>query len=65
MHGDAVQNNSAANRNTNTTALWIIIDFPSYKEVYKQREMWHSARVAEISEEICMFQPGHCQATGT
>jgi hypothetical protein len=26
----AAQNDSAANRNTNTTALWIIIDFPSY-----------------------------------
>jgi hypothetical protein len=27
--------------------------------------MWRSAQRAEISEEICMFQPGHCQATGT
>jgi hypothetical protein len=26
--------------------------------------MWHSAQRAEISEEICMFQPGRCQATG-
>jgi hypothetical protein len=29
-HSDAVQNDSAANINTNTTVLWIIIDFPSY-----------------------------------
>jgi hypothetical protein len=29
-------------------------------EEYKQGEMWHSAQRAEISEEICMFQPGHC-----
>jgi hypothetical protein len=27
--------------------------------------MWHSAQRAEISEEICTFQPGRCQATGT
>jgi hypothetical protein len=27
--------------------------------------MWHSAQRAEISEEICMFQPGRCHATGT
>jgi hypothetical protein len=31
--------------------------------------MWHSAQMAKISEEkwiyVCMFQPGHCQATGT
>jgi hypothetical protein len=31
---------------------------------YKLGEMWHSAQRAEISEEICMFQPGCCQATG-
>jgi hypothetical protein len=36
-----------------------------YKEEYKQGEMWHSAQWPEISEEICMFQPGRCQATGT
>jgi hypothetical protein len=48
-----------------------IVSFPSftwlykYKEEYKQGEMWHSAQRAEISEEICMFQPGCCQATGT
>jgi hypothetical protein len=47
------------------------VSFPSftwlckYKEEYEQGEMWHSAQRAEISEEICMFQPGHCQATGT
>jgi hypothetical protein len=47
-----------------------ILSFPSFtwlykcKEEYKQGEMWHSAQRAEISEEICMFQPGHCQATG-
>jgi hypothetical protein len=29
-HGDAAQNDSAANRNTNTTALRIITDLPSY-----------------------------------
>jgi hypothetical protein len=33
-----------------------------YKEEYKQGEMWHSAQRVEISEEICMFQPGRCQA---
>jgi hypothetical protein len=27
--------------------------------------MWHSAQRAEISEEICMFHPGRCQARGT
>jgi hypothetical protein len=32
-HGDAAQNDSAANRNTNTTALRIIIDLPSYKSL--------------------------------
>jgi hypothetical protein len=48
-----------------------IVSFPSftwlykYKEEYKQGEMWHSAQRAELSEEICMFQPGRCQATGT
>jgi hypothetical protein len=48
-----------------------IVSFPSftclykYKEEYKQGEMFHSAQTAEISEEICMFQPGRCQATGT
>jgi hypothetical protein len=52
-----------------------IVSFPSfawlykYKEEYKEGEMWHSAQRVEISEEIwihvCMFQPGHCQATGT
>jgi hypothetical protein len=30
MHGEAAQNDSAANRNTNKTALRIIIDLPSY-----------------------------------
>jgi hypothetical protein len=30
MYSDSVQNDSAANINTNTTALQIIIDFPSY-----------------------------------
>jgi hypothetical protein len=30
MHSNAVQNNSAANMNTNTTVLRIITDFPSY-----------------------------------
>jgi hypothetical protein len=44
-----------------------IVTFPyftrlhKYKEEYKQEEMWHSAQRAEI----CMFQPGCCQATGT
>jgi hypothetical protein len=48
-----------------------IVSFPSftwlykYKEEYKQGEMWHSAQRVEISEEICMFQPGHCEAPGT
>jgi hypothetical protein len=48
-----------------------IVSFPSftwlykYKEEYKQGEMWNSAQRAEMSEEICMFQPGHCQAMGT
>jgi hypothetical protein len=48
-----------------------IVSFPSftglykYKEEYKQGEMQHSAQRAEISEEIRMLQPGHCQATGT
>jgi hypothetical protein len=48
-----------------------IVLFPSftwlykYKEEYKQGEMWHPAQRAEISEEICMFQPGRCQATDT
>jgi hypothetical protein len=48
-----------------------IVSFPSftrlykYKEEYKQGEMWHSAQRVELSEEICRFQPGHCQATGT
>jgi hypothetical protein len=45
-----------------------IVSFPSftwlYKEEYKQGEMWHSAQRVEISEKICMFQPGRCQATG-
>jgi hypothetical protein len=47
-----------------------IVSFPSFtwlykfKEEYKQGEMWHSAQRAKISEEICMFQPGRCQATG-
>jgi hypothetical protein len=36
-----------------------------YKEEYKHGEMWHSAQRGEIAEEICMFQPGRCQATGT
>jgi hypothetical protein len=36
-----------------------------YKEEYKQEKMWHSAQKAEISEEICMFQRGRFQATGT
>jgi hypothetical protein len=45
------------------------VSFPSfaslykYKEEYKQGEMWYSAQSAEISEEICMFQPVCCQAT--
>jgi hypothetical protein len=30
MHCDAAQNDSAANRNKNTSALLIIIDLPSY-----------------------------------
>jgi hypothetical protein len=30
MHVDAAQNDSAANTNTNTTALRTIIDFPLY-----------------------------------
>jgi hypothetical protein len=48
-----------------------IVLFPSftlfykYKEEYKQGDMWHSAQMAEISEEICMFQSGRCQAMGT
>jgi hypothetical protein len=52
-----------------------IVPFPSftwlckYKEEYKQGEMWHSAQRGKISEEkwvnVCMFQPGHYQATGT
>jgi hypothetical protein len=48
----------------------IVSSFPSftwlykYKEEYKQGEMWHSAQRDEISEEICVFQPGRCQATG-
>jgi hypothetical protein len=45
-----------------------IVSFPSftwlYKEEYKQRGMWHFAQRAEISEEIFIFQPGRCQATG-
>jgi hypothetical protein len=55
----------------NYVSLNGIVSFPSftslckYKEGYKQGEMWHSAQRAEISEEICMFQPGRCQATGT
>jgi hypothetical protein len=36
-----------------------------YKEEYKQGGMLYSAERAEISEEMCMFQPGHCQAMGT
>jgi hypothetical protein len=36
-----------------------------YKEEYKQGEMWHSAQGAKIFKEICMFQSGRCQATGT
>jgi hypothetical protein len=39
-----------------------IVSFPSFTW---QGEMWHSAQRAEISEEICMFQPGRCQAMGT
>jgi hypothetical protein len=46
-----------------------IVSFPSftwlYNEEYKKVEMWYSDQRAEISEEICMFQPGRCQATGT
>jgi hypothetical protein len=48
-----------------------IVSFPSfnwlykYKEEYKQGEMWHCAQRAEISEKICMFQPGRCEAMGT
>jgi hypothetical protein len=48
-----------------------IVSFPSftwsykYEEEYKQGEMCHSAQRAEISEKICMFQPGRCQETGT
>jgi hypothetical protein len=46
-----------------------IVSFPSftslYKEEYKQGEMWHPAQRLEISEELCMFQSGRCQATGT
>jgi hypothetical protein len=48
-----------------------IVSFPyfawlyKYKEEYKQREMWHSAQRVDISEEMCMFQPARCQATGT
>jgi hypothetical protein len=47
------------------------ISLYKYKEEYKQGEMWHSAQRAKLSEEkwmytsICMFQTGHCQATGT
>jgi hypothetical protein len=43
-----------------------IVAFPSFTWLYKykQGEMWHSAQRAKISEEICMFQPGRCQATG-
>jgi hypothetical protein len=46
-----------------------VVSFPSftwlykYKGKYKQREMWHSAQRAEISEIICTFQPGRCQVT--
>jgi hypothetical protein len=36
-----------------------------YKEEYKQGDMGRSAQRAEISEEICMFQPGRCQVTVT
>jgi hypothetical protein len=41
-----------------------IVSVPSstwlYKEEYKQGEMSHSGQMAEISEEMCMFQPGRC-----
>jgi hypothetical protein len=46
------------------------VSFPSFtwlckhREEYKQGEMWHFAQRTEISENICMFQPGLCQATG-
>jgi len=33
MSSDMCENNTAANRNTNVTALRIIIDSPSYKYV--------------------------------
>jgi hypothetical protein len=44
-----------------TSFTWLY----KYKEEYKQGEMWLSAQMAEISEEICMFQPDRCQPTGT
>jgi hypothetical protein len=40
--GDAAQNDSAANRNTNTTALWIIIDFPSYVPPLMSETKFHT-----------------------
>jgi hypothetical protein len=48
-----------------------IVSFPSftwlykYKEEYKQGEMWHSDQRPELSDEVCMYQPGRCQATVT
>jgi hypothetical protein len=36
MPSDARENNSAANRNTNSTALRIIIDSPSYYMIFTQ-----------------------------
>jgi hypothetical protein len=55
----------------NYLSVNVIVSFPSftglykYREEYKQGEMWHSAQRAEISQKICMFQPGCCLATGT
>ena len=49
MPSDARDNDSAANRNTNATALWIIIDLPLYfkfmdKRVHKfADEIWYIA----------------------
>jgi hypothetical protein len=37
-HSDAGLNDSAANINTNTTALRIIIDFPSYTQTHTHKE---------------------------
>jgi hypothetical protein len=50
VHSNAGQNNSAANMNTYTTTLQIIIDFPSYKQNKVINSLTKSVRYTHLLE---------------